>query len=173
MFDPTVFDNLKIILEGTVYDLDLSGQLIVIGRQDIVELASMNRQYKIMFRNELHHPNLKCAAITLKMDLKNISMELLEGLGESAGCSIGIEFIMNISNYREICPNIETKLQAIWGKERTISQLLSFPFSEGDQQVMNTVKIDFNRLIGEEHIDDFPELISYIYETLDVLHLML
>ena len=39
MFDPTAYDNLKVILEGAVYDLDLSGELKIIERNDIVDLA--------------------------------------------------------------------------------------------------------------------------------------
>lgn len=50
MFDPTVFDNLKTVLEGAVYDLDLEGVILVINRNDLVDLAHFSRTYKITFQ---------------------------------------------------------------------------------------------------------------------------
>ena len=29
MFDPTIYDNIKVVLEGAVYDLDLEGKIII------------------------------------------------------------------------------------------------------------------------------------------------
>ncbi len=34
MFDPTAFDNLKVIVEGAVYDFDLHGDILVTDRKD-------------------------------------------------------------------------------------------------------------------------------------------
>jgi hypothetical protein len=47
MFDPTVFDNLKVIIEGAIYDLDLDGELQVVNRRDLVDLANMSRQFSM------------------------------------------------------------------------------------------------------------------------------
>ena len=47
MFDPTAFENMKVVLEGAVYDRDFIGDILVINRDDIVNLANMSRTYKI------------------------------------------------------------------------------------------------------------------------------
>jgi hypothetical protein len=49
LFDPTVYDNLKVVLEGAVYDLDLAGSILVTGREDWVNLADLSRTYKLTF----------------------------------------------------------------------------------------------------------------------------
>ncbi|MBR8645431.1 hypothetical protein KEH51_18565 [[Brevibacterium] frigoritolerans] len=47
MFDPTAFENMKVVLEGAVYDRDFIGDILVINRDDIVNLSTMSRSYKI------------------------------------------------------------------------------------------------------------------------------
>ncbi len=49
MFDPTAYDNLKVILEGLVYDYDLAGEIIVTKRNDLVNLADLSRTFQIHF----------------------------------------------------------------------------------------------------------------------------
>ncbi|MCV9888442.1 hypothetical protein [Metabacillus halosaccharovorans] len=48
MFDPTVFDNLKVVIEGYIYDMDIDEQISVTDRSDIIDLAKMSRQYSIL-----------------------------------------------------------------------------------------------------------------------------
>ncbi len=50
MFDPTAFDNLKVVLEGAVYDLDLSGEINIINRKDLFDFANYERNYQIHYR---------------------------------------------------------------------------------------------------------------------------
>ena len=50
MFDPTIFDNLKVVAEGAVYDLDLQGEILITNRIDQVDLATLSRYYAITFR---------------------------------------------------------------------------------------------------------------------------
>ncbi len=50
MFDPTAFDNLKVIVEGAVYDFDLHGDILVTDRKDMMDLASLSRIYHISFQ---------------------------------------------------------------------------------------------------------------------------
>ncbi|MDF0725751.1 hypothetical protein PY093_03360 [Cytobacillus sp. S13-E01] len=40
MFDPTIFDNLKVVIEGEVYDLDLTGDFLVTNRSDSIDIAN-------------------------------------------------------------------------------------------------------------------------------------
>ncbi|MDQ7864216.1 hypothetical protein RCO48_33385 [Peribacillus frigoritolerans] len=38
---------MKVVLEGAVYDRDFIGDILVINRDDIVNLSTMSRSYKI------------------------------------------------------------------------------------------------------------------------------
>ncbi|KPV55085.1 periplasmic component, partial [Paenibacillus sp. A3] len=52
MFDPTIFDNLKVVLEGHLYDLDAEQTIRVIGREDFIDLASMKRIFSMRIRRD-------------------------------------------------------------------------------------------------------------------------
>jgi hypothetical protein len=41
MFDPTAFDNMKVVLEGALYDLDIMGEIIITDRNDLFNTAKM------------------------------------------------------------------------------------------------------------------------------------
>ncbi|MEK1830800.1 hypothetical protein AAAC51_22435 [Priestia megaterium] len=88
MFDPIVFDNLKVVVEGEIYDLDLSGQVSVTNREDFVDLAQFTRTYRISFQ-----PHFCCtASLTLSTDLDNIHAELTPSRVEKPGCTVYIHF---------------------------------------------------------------------------------
>ena len=44
MFDPTAYENMRVVLEGIFYDKDLSGEILVIDRNDIVNTAKLSRE---------------------------------------------------------------------------------------------------------------------------------
>ena len=50
MFDPTAFENIKVVLEGAVYDLDLNGEIIIIDRNDLINTAKLSRKYELSFQ---------------------------------------------------------------------------------------------------------------------------
>ena len=49
LFDPTAFDNMKVVLEGAVYDRDILGDILVVNRDDLINLASLSRQFTMEF----------------------------------------------------------------------------------------------------------------------------
>ena len=49
LFDPTAFDNMKVVLEGAVYDRDLFGDILIVSRDDLVNLATLSRKFTIEF----------------------------------------------------------------------------------------------------------------------------
>ncbi|MFC4322750.1 hypothetical protein [Litchfieldia salsa] len=168
MFDPTVFDNIKVVIEGAIYDLDLKGELEVVDRKDIIDLASLKREYQVSIKNNFDQRTIE-GIITLSMDIKNLSAELLRK-DQLAGCMIKIQFNTTILEYNITCKKIEQKLKGIWGDYRPINQELSFMYGEENKQSFrNIITIEFDKLISEEHIDDLLEMIPYINETLNVL----
>lgn len=169
MFDPTVFDNLKVVIEGEIYDLDLSGTIQVIDRKDIVDLAKMSRIYEISFRSSEHSTSLKGATLRIHADLRSLSGELLNTTSATLGCTVEVLFTMEIANPDVQCKQIEQELVGIWGTERGISQQISY-FYGGSNLIKNTIVLSFDRKINEDHMDDLVELVSYILATLNSLN---
>ncbi|WJH34045.1 hypothetical protein N6H14_29460 [Paenibacillus sp. CC-CFT747] len=90
MFDPTIYENLKVVAEGAVYDLDLKGELLILGRSDRVELASMSRAYAIRFR--LPDKPEASAEFRLEADTYDLSAEILEKREAVPGCRLELFF---------------------------------------------------------------------------------
>lgn len=170
MFDPTVFDNLKVVIEGEVYDLDLHGDFEVLNRKDIIDLATLKREYAITFKNKFHHVHIHSGEIQLSMDIQNLSGELLQQSNYMPGCIIQISFDLTISDCKKSPMKIEKIIQSVWGHERSVQQTISFSYSKTTTDTYkNYVVIDFNRLIGEDNVDDVVEMIHYLCETLTKL----
>ncbi|MBE4910158.1 hypothetical protein IMZ08_19145 [Bacillus luteolus] len=169
MFDPTVFDNLKVVVEGEIYDLDLTGTIQVIDRKDIVDFAKMSRVYEISFRSSEHSTALKGAKLRILTDLRSLSEELLNITNSTPGCTVEVLFTMEIDNPDVECKQIEQELIRIWGTERAISQQISYFYGDSNL-IKNTIVLSFDRKINEDHMDDLVELIPYILDTLNSLN---
>ncbi|WP_204524716.1 hypothetical protein [Litchfieldia alkalitelluris] len=170
MFDPTVFDNLKVVLEGAIYDYDLNGHIEVIDRKDLVDLATLKREYNISIKT-ISERNTPYCKMTLTMDLENISSELLKRENAQPGCAVFIEFTTEVNDYVTECEKILQILTRIWGTNRLITQHISFIYNQEKIKFLhNTSKIQFNHLIGEEHVEDLVEMVDYIINTLDDLN---
>lgn len=167
MFDPTVFDNLKVVVEGALYDLDLDGQLVITDRKDQMEMAKMGRDYRITFQDktidEIH------AYIDLKIDLDNLVTELRTEEKQIPGCYLEIGFIFELESL-DACQDIEEVLTTIWGDTREIQQEISFRYGTKNHYINNS-KIIFHRLIREDNIDDMLEMIDYIVDSIHQLYI--
>lgn len=170
MFDPTVWDNLKVVLEGAVYDLDLDGDISVIDRNDIINLAKMSRLFSISFKQAISKLEYPSAMIQLEVDLDNLAQEICQLQNEKPGCKLAISFKTIVHDVKLECSKIEQIARQIWGDERIIEQKLSFVYSNEETAFLNELMIKFDRKIYEENIDDLLEMIPYILETLQLLH---
>lgn len=126
MFDPTIYDNLKVVLEGSVYDLDLSGAVRISGRQDQIDLSTMSRLYQIEFRRL---QGAALARMRLSTTLTDLSSELLQRKGEKKpGCVLEIHFELPIRSVDKECRAIEAHLKETWGDRPNIVQTLSYVY---------------------------------------------
>lgn len=169
MFDPTIFENLKVVMEGAVYDLDLEGVVLVVGRQDLVDLADMSRAFVIQFR-------LKEGRVTgelrLTAGLSDLAGEKLEWKHATPGCSLELRFVLGMKESGSACYNIQRELEALWDGRPDISQTISYPYQmEGvDERLFtNEIRCSFNRKIDEGHWSDFPELLDIMVDCLEIL----
>ncbi|WP_053377005.1 hypothetical protein [Paenibacillus sp. FJAT-27812] len=165
MFDPTVFENLKVAFENQIYDLDtLDRKVDIINRIDRLELAVMSREFALQFtlagRAEVS------AEIQLTASLKDLAAELLEQKGETPACTLRLRFYMQLSDVNEQCRQIEDILQRIWEPEMAPTQTISYLFGDEAPSYSNVIELSFNRKISEEQMEDIPELSQHVLQTL-------
>ncbi|KMN45026.1 hypothetical protein [Bacillus sp. LK2] len=165
MFDPTAFENLKVIVEGAVYDFDLHGDIFVTDRKDVMDLASLSRMYSISFQLTETFKTMVEATFSLSVDAKNLSGEILEVPQFIPGCEMKLEFSFEMEHPEIGCKEIEKLLHSIWGKERMITQKISYEYNKQAISYHNKVEVLFQKAITEDHVDDLIAVISHMIET--------
>ncbi len=176
MFDPTVFDNVKVVLEGEVYDQDMTGAIQVSAREDLVDLASFSRTFRIAFRTK-PSAGRYMAWVELSSSLRNIAAEILEQPKAEAGCLLSVSFAAAIADARGaeeinpqvICAQADAAVKAVWGGQYQLEQQVTHTYGFGKETVSHTVRLLFGRTFTEAVIDDLPELVSHTIKTLEQL----
>lgn len=169
MFDPTAFENIKVVIEGDIYDRDLGGEIIVIDRNDWINAAKLSRKYEISFTRKGYDPGVLSATMTIEAALENLSAELLESVDakQLAGCVVGISFTLILQNELHVFREVQKVLKEIWGEDREIRQTAMLEPLENKSLIQNHVKLAFNRLVYEEQIDDLSEMVHYMITSLE------
>lgn len=169
MYDPTIFENLKVAFENHVYDLDnIDGKINITNRVDQIDLSILARKFAIQFI--LVDRQAITAEIVLKASLEDLAGEILEILGGNIGCSLIVRFNKDIQNVPIQCENIERALNDIWENEIQITQTLSFVYNKDDSRYLNTIEIEFVHKINEEHMEDIADFLDHVLETMEVLN---
>nr|WP_263325993.1 hypothetical protein [Neobacillus sp. Marseille-Q6967] len=169
MFDPTAFDNMKVVLEGALYDLDLSGKIVVTDRNDLMNMAKMSRSFDVSFK--LNSPKKVTAKLQLESQLIHLAAELLpENIAkEQSGCLVKLKFFHEGISDESLLNDIQKLMLEIWGNTRNIQQsIVMYPFGS---KVENRITVEFDRIVGEEQMDDLIEMIDFIMTTLDQLQM--
>lgn len=159
MFDPTIYENLKVVLEGAVYDLDLDNVITVTRRADLVDLATMSRTYIIEF--QLVKTSDARAEIILSSTIHDFAKESIDGDVETSGCIIQINFYTSYIN----CLKIEHDLQEIWQHQPKITQTISTIFGENEKT--NQINLSFQRKINEKYVEDLATIINLSVQSLN------
>lgn len=170
LFDPTAFDNMKVILEGAVYDRDFYGDILVIKRDDLMNLATLSRQYSVEF--ELKEPRIHkkvSGGIRLSASLENLSSELLAGYSNESSNGSTVEIFVNLLEQltKEQAVSILTGLAGIWGEQRSIAwTTVATMMNTKQESFSSTFTISFDRLVKEDQIDDLVDMIEYLIQSL-------
>jgi hypothetical protein len=165
MFDPTAFDNMKVVIEGALYDLDLAGEIVITDRNDIVNMAKMSRSFDVHFQLSSTQQVTVTAKLEIKADLINLAAELLPNslLQKHSGCTIKLHFLHQGITDEVQLKRIKEVLLDIWGETRQISQSVTLIPSKS--LIQNCISIEFDRLISEDQIDDLVEMIQFMMTT--------
>lgn len=165
MFDPTAFDNLKTVLEGIIYDEDLYGEMEVINREDLVNLAVMNRLFKLTFKKK--QATNGHATITLLITSKELFGEMLEKNEESV-CRVVVELEANTSHLFHIKTSVE-KLQTIWELEADVDVEVSYHPLHENRHYVNRYSIILYNGLTEEHVERLSEIYSLTKQSLKII----
>lgn len=168
MYDPTIFENLKVAIENQVYDLDnIDEEIDVSNRTDSLDMATMSRQFTLQFSLK-DQPEIN-GEIALEASLRDLAAEILEVSGEEPGCMIKLRFYLVVEDVAIECKKIQEIVQNIWEQEPLPTQTLSFVYNEEKKVYKDIIEVTFNHKINESHMDDIPELVEHVLQTLDEL----
>ncbi|MFC4779467.1 hypothetical protein ACFO9Q_21945 [Paenibacillus sp. GCM10023252] len=170
MFDPTVFDNLKVAIENEVYDLDnLTGQIAVTNRMDRLELALMSRHFALEFKQTGLNSDV-LAEVYLEASLKDLAAEILEMTGEQPGCTLQVRFYMLHPDMPARCELISRIIEEVWQPEVEPLQTISYNYGSEPKLYSNTITVNFPSRINEDQMEDLSRLIGHVVKTLGRLN---
>lgn len=172
MFDPTIFDNLKVVAEGAVYDLDLAGEILITNRMDQIDLAKLSRYYAVKFRKKDKGEDSVHGELRIFAGVRDLSAEIMEyPVDQSIGCNIEIVFFTTVKDKKKDCEATQSVLLDVWGNRPSITQKISFPYDpDAPVKMDNTIYLNFDRKIGEAQVDDLPIMVDYMIESIDHLN---
>ena len=164
MFDPSVFENLKVVVEGAFYDLDLEGELAVIDRHDYVDLAYMSRIFEISTRLDASNEKAVECTLSLSAGLLSFSAEKLSSIPKrEPGCELKIKF-------RYIDPEHPLRnihiLKQVWDKGYTYKVFKHTPIGFKHEDSFVTIEIKQDKPIYEDEIDHLHTYVSQIHHKL-------
>lgn len=167
MFDPTAYENMRVVIEGELYDRDLVGEISIIDRNDLINMAKLLRSYEVIFVKRGHEV-VQCQLL-LEARLENLAAELLPAQLNTklAGVTLSIMFTFQHEKSSDLHNIIEKELIDIWGSDRTIQQRVIYEPLMPERNITTEATIKFERLIFEEQIDDLIDMLDYCLETLE------
>ena len=169
MYDPTIFDNLKVSLENQLYDLDILDERIHIrNRRDVMDFAVMSRTFALQF--VLREDETTSVELMLKTELDDLAAEILERSNSEPGCSIHLQFMKQLTQPDLQCREIEQALTMIWEQDIKITQTLSSTFGASTSNVLNTIDVAFRPRLNEENMNELSSFLTHVLETLSMLN---
>lgn len=171
MFDPTAFENMRVVIEGIFYDKDLSGDISIVDRNDVINTAKLSRVFDLSYQLMSSSISKVTGKLTLEANLKNLAAELLPTTGseKQAGCIVKIEFLFKHDSDESISLEVDQLLRKIWGENRIIKQIVRYEPLLLNQIIHHKALITFDRIITEDQIDDMVEMFDYMMITLEKL----
>ncbi len=170
MFDPTAYENFKVIIEGSVYDYDFTNEIKVVNRSELLDLAVLSRQFLISFI--LPENERLVGTIDLRASLRELAGEILDEDDSKAEAEIFLRFAYRSKQLATVeqVKAIKDCLLQIWSDERRISLVTAQHFKDGQHShYSNEITVSFNRFVREELADDLYELPKFMMLSLQNL----
>jgi hypothetical protein len=169
MFDPTAYENIKVILEGIVYDYDLSGQIKVIERNDLVNLADLSRNFNMSFIHKRDRKQLLTMTVELNADFKQLASEWV-ALAEEPGANFSIQYSLS-NSLNEI---LEKRILKFF-KQRPAIDFYFEAYKQIylDQRTVQVYKFNKTHPITEKTLDEVQSIIEQTIITGKSIYQML
>ncbi|WP_040225114.1 hypothetical protein [Bhargavaea cecembensis] len=168
MFDPTVFENLKVAFENRLYDLDNLDEIISItGRSDLMDFAVLGRSLSLRFIRT-GQPDVE-AEICLSAGAEELAGEILEKSVPDPGCTLAVRFFAKMERISTGCERIEAMLNRIWEEGIRVEQTLSFVYPQEEPVWLNRIEAKFHAKLGEENINELGPFIDSVLEAMDAI----
>ena len=170
MYDPTIFENLKVAFENHVYDLDnMDRKITILNRADRMDFSILTRDFAIQF-TLLDQPHVT-AEIVLKASLEDLAGEILEMSEINPGCYLFLRFNKRVHNVAVECANIEQALNTISEDDIYFTQTLSFMYEQADSGFQNRIDMKFKNKINEENMGEIGDFLTDVLrDMLEVLN---
>lgn len=167
MFDPTIYDNLKVGFENHLYDLDNLDELISItDRKDQLEMARMSREFVLQFcLRDCPHIT---GEVVLSTSLEELAAEILETSAGQFGCRLRLRFRLVIKEPEIQCPAISSIIQQSWPEQRK-QQHIHYIFEDKPATYAVIAEVHFDRSVNEDQMGDIPELCDHMVNVLTKL----
>ena len=168
MYDPTVFENLKVAFENHVYDLDnLDGEIVILDRSDLMDFSVLGRRFSIQF--VLAGKTEVKAEVRLEAALEDLAGEILEWPGSMPGCSLLLRFAKEIMK-EEQCLDIKNVLAGIWEGDVQITQTLSREYEQERPGFLNRIEVGFGKKLNEENMGEIRSFLETVLKSLEELN---
>ncbi|QTD43079.1 hypothetical protein [Sporosarcina sp. Te-1] len=168
MYDPTIFENIKVALENHIYDLDtVERRIVITNRTDQMDFAILSRRFGIEFMH-LDSRALK-AEIILSTTLRDLAGEILEMKGEVPGCSLTLRFFSQLQTAAVPYKEIGQVLYAIWEQDIDVTQTISSVLGEEPVKFMYTIEAAFHTRINEDHMQEIGNFLVHVLRTMEAL----
>jgi hypothetical protein len=168
MFDPTIYDNLKVVFEGEAYDLDAQGEFLVTLREDMVNLADMSRCFTMAFGSE---KGPCTAGFTLKSDIIDFAGELrkLRLADEQPGVSLELWIDMP-GRYQSYVTNHAEEIWADYADHTRLQMERRTGYAYERAATVPTresfrVTISYQGRLNESHIGQVGEVLAHFLST--------
>ncbi|GKV69686.1 hypothetical protein NCCP2716_21840 [Sporosarcina sp. NCCP-2716] len=169
MYDPTIFDNLKVALENQLYDYEAIEEMIEIhDREDVMDFAVLARKFVLVFVLK-DKPEIE-ASLILRAGVKDLAGEIMDLPNSQPGCTLALRFTKACANPDDECPAIEHVFGSIWEGEIELSQTVSYTFGERPHNMQNTIDAVFQKRLTEENMNEMPVFLQHVMDTLHVLN---
>ncbi len=167
MYDPTIFENLKVAFENQLYDLDnLEGRVTILNRTDTMDFASISRELMLQFA--LGKQADLFGQLILRAGLEDLAGEILDLSGKDIGCTLILRIHMKVADIPEQCSKVEQALNGIWENDVHITQTLSFIYGE-ESPYINTIEVIFQPKINEDNMNEIPDFLESVIESMEIL----
>jgi hypothetical protein len=167
VYHPSVYDNLKVVLEGAVYDLDFSGAIEIVNRKDLVDLAVIERNYSIDFLVSGISESFK-GNLLLSTNLENYATEKLKDNPEAAGSKLSIHIETPVYEIETDCKQLQAILKK-WTEEDLkgdVQQKLTYIYGESRNVFHNTISIHLQKPFSEEEPERFALIMEQVITSM-------